>query len=139
MDLKNAAIAIATDDGTTVSSHFGQAQFYEVVQLADGKVIRRERREKASHQTFAPGEAEGHHGHDGGESHELRHHAMVSPIADCQAVVVRGMGQGAVDHLRRANLIPVLTSCHTIDDVISAIATDSLDDDPRRIHKHHGQ
>jgi predicted Fe-Mo cluster-binding NifX family protein len=64
---------------------------------------------------------------------------MVSPIVDCRAVIVRGMGQGAVDHLRSANLIPVLTNLHTIDEVISAIATGSLDHDERRIHQHgHG-
>jgi predicted Fe-Mo cluster-binding NifX family protein len=63
---------------------------------------------------------------------------MVSPIADSQAVVVRGMGQGAVEHLRRANLVPILTSCRTIDEVIAAIADGTLESDPRRVHQHHG-
>ena len=36
MDLRNASIAIVTDDGVTVSSHFGRARFYEVVTLSDG-------------------------------------------------------------------------------------------------------
>jgi hypothetical protein len=49
------------------------------------------------------------------------------------------MGQGAVEHLRRSNLLPVLTSLHTIEEVIGAIATGSLDNDPRRVHEHHGQ
>ena len=44
MDFKNSAIAIATDDGETVSSHFGRARFYEVLSFSDGKVIKRERR-----------------------------------------------------------------------------------------------
>jgi predicted Fe-Mo cluster-binding NifX family protein len=139
MDLRNAVIAIVTDDGTTVSSHFGRARFYEVITLTDGKVIKRERREKAGHHTFASEEAEGEHEHGHGESHERRHQTMVSPILDCRAVIVRGMGQGAVDHLRSANLIPVLTNLDTIDEVISAIATGSLDHDERRIHQHgHG-
>jgi predicted Fe-Mo cluster-binding NifX family protein len=141
MDLRNAVIAIVTDDGTTVSSHFGRARFYEVITLTDGKVIKRERREKAGHHTFASEEAEGEHEHEHGhgESHERRHQTMVSPILDCRAVIVRGMGQGAVDHLRSANLIPVLTNLDTIDEVISAIATGSLDHDERRIHQHgHG-
>ena len=147
MDLRNAAIAIVTDDGVTVSSHFGRSRFYEVINLADGKVVKRERREKAGHHTFAEGEAEHEHDqehehrheHGHGESHERRHQTMVSPILDCRAVIVRGMGQGAVDHLRSANLIPVLTNLHTIDEVISAIANGSLDHDPRRIHqREHG-
>ena len=134
MDLTNAAVAIATDDGTTVSSHFGQARYYEVITLAGGKVVRRERREKAGHHSFGP-EGSGHGEHD----HEHRHQTMVSPILDCQAVVVRGMGLGAVEHLRQANLVPVLTGLHTIDEVVAAIGSGSLESDPRRVHQHHGQ
>jgi predicted Fe-Mo cluster-binding NifX family protein len=137
MDFKNAVIAIATDDGTTVSSHFGRAPFYEVLNLSDGKVLKRERREKAGHHSF--GQTEGEHGHHDGEASDQRHQTMVSPITDCQAVIVRGMGQGAVEHLRKSNLTPVLTSLHTIDEVISAIANGSLDHNPLRIHQHHGQ
>ena len=142
MDFKNSVIAIATDDGETVSSHFGQARFYEVLNFSDGKVIKRERRENAGHHSFAPAEGEHtHHGdeHQSGEAHEQRHQTMVSPVLDCQAVIVRGMGQGAVEHLRRSNLLPVLTGLHTIDEVIDAVAADSMDNDPRRIHQHHGQ
>ncbi len=137
MDFKNAAIAIATDDGATVSSHFGKASYYEVLNFADGIVTKRERREKAGHHSF--GSAEGGHEHHSGEAHEHRHQTMVSPVLDCQAVIVRGMGQGAVEHLRRSNLLPVLTGLHTIEEVIGAIASGSLDNDPRRIHQHHGQ
>ena len=64
---------------------------------------------------------------------------MVSPVLDCKAVVVRGMGQGAVDHLRNSNLLPVLTGLNTIEEVIAAVAAGSLDSDLRRIHLHHGQ
>ena len=137
MDLKNSVIAIATDDGATVSSHFGRALFYEVLRFSDGKMIKRERREKAGHHSF--GHAEGEHEHHGGEAADQRHQTMVSPVLDCQAVIVRGMGQGAVEHLRRSNLVPVLTELHTIEEVIGAVAADSLDSDPRRIHQHHGQ
>jgi predicted Fe-Mo cluster-binding NifX family protein len=137
MDFKNAVIAIATDDGTTVSSHFGRAPFYEVLNLSDGKVVKRERREKAGHHSF--GHTEGEHGHHNGEAADQRHQSMVSPILDCQALIVRGMGQGAVEHVRRANILPMLTGLHTIEEVLSAIASNTLDNDPRRIHQHHGQ
>ena len=139
MDFKNSAIAIATDDGTTVSSHFGRAHFYEVINFIDGKLVKRERREKTGHHSFASSDTEDEHEHHQGESHERRHQTMVAPIMDCGAVVVRGMGQGAVDHLRRANVMPVLTNLHTIEEVIGAIGADALDHDPRRIHQHHGQ
>ncbi len=136
MDIKNASIAIATDDGVTVSSHFGRALFYEVLNLSDGKVVKRERREKASHLIFASEGTDGEHNHHHGEAYKQRHQMMVSPILDCQAVVVRGMGTGAVEHLRGANISAILTGLHTIEEVVHAIATDTLDNDPRRIHQH---
>jgi predicted Fe-Mo cluster-binding NifX family protein len=142
MDFKNSVIAIATDDGTTVSSHFGRARFYEVLNFSDGKVTKRERREKAGHHSFGSAETSHTHHDDGQhnlEEHNHRHQTMVSPVLDCQAVVVRGMGQGAVEHLRRSNLLPILTGLHTIEEVIGAVATESLDNDPQRIHQHHGQ
>lgn len=135
MDFKNGSFAVATDDGITVSSHFGRARFYEVINFVDGKLVNRERREKAGHHAFASGEKEGVQGVD----HEQRHQSMISPIMDCRVVVVRGMGQGAVDHLRQANLTPVLTDLHTIEEVIGAIGTGRLDHDPNRVHQHHGQ
>lgn len=134
--MKNSSVATATDDGVTVSSHFGRAPYYEVVKLSNGSVVTRERRDKAGHHTFVQEEAE--HGHDHGESHERRHQAMVSSIADCQAVIVRGMGQGAVNRLRNAHLISILTSLHTIEEVIVAMFAGSLDNDPRHIHQNHG-
>ncbi|MFZ1978048.1 MAG: NifB/NifX family molybdenum-iron cluster-binding protein [Bacteroidota bacterium] len=136
MDLKNSTIAIATDDGETVSSHFGRARFYEVLNFSDGKVTKREQREKAGHHSF--GSAEGGHEHHSREASDHRHQTMVSPVLDCQAVIVRGMGQGAVEHLRRSNLLAVLTGLHTIEEVITAVAAGLLDNDPNRIHQHHG-
>ena len=78
MDFKNSAIAIATDDGETVSSHFGRARFMKYLNFSDGKVTKRERREKAGHHSF--GSAEDGHEHHNGEGHEHRHQTMVSPV-----------------------------------------------------------
>jgi hypothetical protein len=48
------------------------------------------------------------------------------------------MRQGAVEHLRGANLLPVLTGLHNIEEVISAVAAGSLDSNSNCIHQHHG-
>lgn len=137
MDFRNAVIGIVTDDGITVSSHFGRAQFYEVITFSDGKVAKQERRAKAGHHNFASQEGNEEHGHHHGELHHGRHQTMISPVLDCAAVISRGMGQGAVEHLREANLVPVLTGLHTIDEVIKAVAAGSLEHDDRRVHQHH--
>ena len=42
-------VAFPTDDGTTLSSHLGQARFYMVVTLEDGAPPKMEQRPKSFH------------------------------------------------------------------------------------------
>ena len=45
-------IAVVSDDEATVSRHFGRAPYYVVVAIEDGRIVSRETRPKAGHQTF---------------------------------------------------------------------------------------
>ena len=45
-------IAIITEDGRTMSKHFGQAPFYMIVTVENGKIVKKEQRDKAGHHTF---------------------------------------------------------------------------------------
>lgn len=123
-------IAFVTDDGQTISSHFGRARFYEVVTLRDNAVISRERRPKAGHHTFAPETA-----HDPGQ-HDAKHTTMVSPVLDCSMLVARGMGAGAHTHLLSAGITPILTDLQTIDQAVAAFVEGSLKNDVSRLHDH---
>jgi predicted Fe-Mo cluster-binding NifX family protein len=134
MDFRNAKIAVASDDGQNVSSHFGRAPYYAVITLEKGSVVARERREK-----FAPhmqGEHHGDGGHQQGQ-HEHKHAAMVDSIRDCQVVVARGMGDGAYIHLTSAGLTTILTHLHTVEEVAQAAAQGALEHQDKRLH-HHG-
>ena len=109
-------IAVVTDDGKTISQHFGRAMYYEVLTLESGGVTGRERREKPAHHGH-------HHHHPEGETVNLdessgpweastkpqdTHSTMAAPILDCQTVFSRGMGRGAYDSLRAAGIRPSL-------------------------------
>ena len=50
-------IAVVTNDGKTISQHFGRAIYYMVVTVENGKIINHEMREKANHAHF---QTEGH-------------------------------------------------------------------------------
>jgi predicted DNA-binding protein (UPF0251 family)/predicted Fe-Mo cluster-binding NifX family protein len=135
MDLQNAKIAVASDDGKNVSSHFGRAPYYTVLTLKEGKVLSCELRHK-----FAPhhhGESEGERGHHGMHA-DLKHASMVESILDCQVVIARGMGDGAYAHLTQAGLTTILTALHTVDEVTKAASEGTLTHQEQRIH-HHGQ
>jgi predicted Fe-Mo cluster-binding NifX family protein len=78
-------LAGITDDGRTISLHFGRARYYLVVTVEDGKIAGQELREKAGHHTFAPQEGQGHGGsepHGFDPASRGKHAQMLAVIAD---------------------------------------------------------
>jgi len=53
--MKTAAL---TENGTTVSRHFGRAPLYAVTMLEDGNIVRKETHNKTGHHSFAAHHAE---------------------------------------------------------------------------------
>ena len=132
-------IAVATEDGTTISQHFGRAPYYAVLTVEDGQVVGREMREKEAHvhgpQAVHVHEHVGEHAHDGPAAHD-RHGRMAAVIADCQALIARGMGTPAQRNLVEAGIRPVLTTVASIDEAASAYIAGALVDHPERLHRH---
>ena len=130
-------IALITDDGKTISQHFGRAQYYLVATIEDGQVIQREMRPKLGHNHFANQEHAEHahnerHGFDPA-SHN-RHSGMAQAIADCQVVVCGGMGAGAYESMRVLKIQPIVTDLRTIDEAIQAYIADQLIDHTEKLH-----
>ena len=111
---KKLKVAFVTDDGTTISAHFGRARFYEVLTIEKGAVKHQERHEKSFHS--AP-----HDDHQSAHDDRGLHEQMFAPIRDCQAVVARGMGSGAFQHLKDANLSPIITTNKTIAEAVREV------------------
>jgi predicted Fe-Mo cluster-binding NifX family protein len=131
MDARNSTIAFVTDDGTTISSHFGRAIYYEIISLKEGKVVERKRVSKAGHHSFGP-EAHGEHGHN--DDH--KHATMTAPLTGVAVLVSRGMGMGAQQHLLGMGIQPVLTGLHGIEEAVEHYIAGDLASDERRVHIH---
>lgn len=137
MDTKNLKVAFVTDDGTTISQHFGRAQYYEVVTIENGIITHRERRDKAGHHTFqGQGEHGEHHGPNHGfdEHSQGKHRMMTANIIDCRMVVARGMGNGAYQHMLNANIKPIITNNKTIDDAVQEIIKGTIVNHEEKLH-----
>ncbi|MEN6296748.1 MAG: DUF134 domain-containing protein, partial [Rectinema sp.] len=85
-------VAFVSDDGKTISRHFGRAAYYVVLTVDDGKVVQKEQRPKLGHEHFA-GRQEAHHEHGGGggghgfePGAQERHASMVQAILDCKTL-----------------------------------------------------
>lgn len=113
-------IAVLTDDGKTISRHFGRAHFYLVFNIEDGKITDKEMRDKIGHRHFAdqphtdqPGMP---HGMD--DASHQKHVSMTEAIADCEVVIGGGMGMGAFRSMQSLGIKPVLTD---LDDIETAV------------------
>lgn len=129
-------IACITDDGRTISQHFGRAAHYVVFTIEDGQITGREMRDKLGHQHFAAGEAHEEHGPQHGldpVSHD-RHVSMAEAIADCQVLLCRGMGQGAYQSMKRLGIQPVVTDVADAQSAALAFAQGNLADHPEKLH-----
>ncbi len=130
-------IAVITDDGTTISQHFGRARYYLVVTVEDGRVLDQERRDKAGHHTFVSQEGAGHapsgpHGFDAAS--RSRHGQMLATIQDCQAVLAGGMGLGMQHNLHEVGIRPVLTDIRDIQEAVHAFIEGRLTERPNLAH-----
>ena len=125
-------IAAVTEDGQTLSSHFGMAPEYLVFLVEGGRILSEEKRLKPHHQRHPD-----HHVADhGAAGHGATSHAdMFAPIADCQALLCGGMGSPAYQKALQAGLEVVLAEGE-IRPALQAYLEGRLSSDLRRIHQH---
>ena len=135
-------IAAITDDGITISLHFGRARYYKVFTVEDGKITGAELREKMGHHQFAaePHDHEHEHGHDDPRGHGFgagaasRHNRMIEAIIDCEALLVRGMGRGAYVSLEEANIKPIVTDIEDIEQAVQSYLDGTIVDHTDKLH-----
>jgi predicted Fe-Mo cluster-binding NifX family protein len=129
-------IAIITEDGKTISQHFGRAPYYQVVTIEENKVVASEMREKMGHNQFsAEGHEEHHHEQHGlDDASHNKHSQMANAISDCQAVICGGMGMGAYESMHRLNIQPIVTDLQTIDQAVQSFIAGSLVDHTEKLH-----
>lgn len=134
---KPMKIAVVTDDGQTISQHFGQASYYLVLTVEDGKITDRELRKKPGHSDFkdlphpvhVPGESLGFD-----PAAQDRHTLMADAIADTQVLICGGMGAGAFQSLNLRGIEPILTDIPQIEEAVQAYLDGSIVNLTNRLH-----
>ncbi|PKO08608.1 MAG: dinitrogenase iron-molybdenum cofactor biosynthesis protein [Chloroflexi bacterium HGW-Chloroflexi-2] len=130
-------IAVITNDGKTISQHFGRAPYYLVVTIEEGKVTQTEMREKMGHTHFVAQHEENDHGGAGhgmdAGSHQ-KHASMAETISDCKALICGGMGMGAYESMRQFNIKPVVTDLRDIELAVQALIDGKLIDHTELLH-----
>lgn len=135
-------IAFITDDGKTISRHFGRARYYLVVDVEDGEVLNREMRDKLGHFQFVN---QGHHheedhdhshasGHGMNAGSHRKHSQMAETISDCEALICGGMGMGAYQSMQSLDIKPIVTDKVNIEDALNDYLEGHLEDQTSLLH-----
>lgn len=124
-------IAIPTDDGTTISAHFGKATHYLVVTLVEGRETARELRQRTGGGQI--------HLHEPGHEHQLSHDGKFGLVQDCDMLIGGGMGHPAMERLQGMGLQVVLSDHKQIDSLLAEAAQGIFTHNPKRAHQSHHQ
>ena len=89
-------IAIPTNDGTSISEHFGRSASFLIFDIENGHIKRRELKPNGAKHSHSPGTCD--HRTTGSEPHS--HAGILAALAGCDIVICGGMGQKAAEALR---------------------------------------
>ena len=98
-------IAVASDDGVSISSHFGRSAGFLIFDVADNKAVKFELRQNKNHHHHDQGDCD----HSNHEHSAHSHESFLTALHDCQAVICGGMGRRAVVDLAAKGIKPVIT------------------------------
>jgi len=133
----NMKIALITEDGKTISQHFGRAPYYLVMTIENGKVINQELRDKLGHNQFhehSHGNVNHTEEHGRDPSSHDKHVNMAKAIEDCEVLLCGGMGMGAYESIRRLGIVPVVTDILDIETAAQAFIDGKLIDHTELLH-----
>jgi len=117
-------IAIASDDGMSIASHFGRTRGFVIYEVSNGQ--------KDGH-AYRSNDFTGHARGLADEQHNHDHHGpILAALADCQVVIARGMGMRIYEDLQQANKQVFITDQVNVDQAIDAYLTGNLSDYPER-------
>ena len=122
-------IATVSDNGVTISQHFGKAPYYIVVTVEDGKITSKEKRVRGANtcacnhgaepaQSNESKDCHGEHGHSASPESQNMHTIMANSIDDCKVLIAGGMGYGAYASLKARNLDAIVTDVSDIDQAV---------------------
>jgi predicted Fe-Mo cluster-binding NifX family protein len=134
---KIVKIATASDNGTSISQHFGRALYFVIFKAKDGKIIDQEIRSKAVHhdvdEKLKPTSIHGcHHGY--GANANIKHKGMIKTISDCQVLIAGGMGWGAYESVKNNNIDVVITNVIDINKAVKLYLEGKLPNLMHRLH-----
>jgi len=121
-------IAIASNDGNTISAHFGRTEGFVIFNIEDGQI-----KEKDYRKNDFTGHARGLEG----ASHSVDRHApILEALKDCHTVIANGMGRRIYDDLSNAGIETFIVRETDTNQAINLYLENKLQDHPEKGCEH---
>jgi predicted Fe-Mo cluster-binding NifX family protein len=128
-------IAVASDDGKTITGHVGKCEMFIVFDIIDKEIINVEKRLNS----FTMHKTENHnHEHHNHENHEPnRHVGIINGLKDCNYLFCCSGGHGLIDDLFSSGVQTILTEEMEADKAVKLFLDGKLESDPNKKCKEH--
>ncbi len=113
-------IGFVSDDGETISGHFGKARGFVVYELYGEEARGREYRINR--------------GGNDGRCGTCRHDRIIDTVKDCQMVVAGGMGRRILEDLAENGIQAILTDETVIKEALDKFVKGTITNHPERMH-----
>ncbi len=121
-------IAVASDDGTTIASHFGKTLGFVMFDIEDGHVASR---------VYVKNTITGHARGLSDADHSVdRHGPILRALEGCRAVISHGMGRKIYDDLRSVKVEAFIVQETEADEAVRRYLQGSLQDHPGSSCRH---
>jgi len=121
-------IAVASDDGQSISSHFGKTKGFVIFEV-EGQEIKG--------QEYRPNTFTGHARELENVGHDVdRHGPILSALNDCKVVISNGMGRRLYDDLCGAGKEVFITEETSVKKAIDLYLNNKLADNPDKTCEH---
>jgi len=92
-------IAVPTNDGASISEHFGRSAAFLIFEIENGQIKSHELKSNGAKHSHAQGACD----HHSAESKPHNHAGILAALEGCEVVICAGMGQRAAEALRNCS------------------------------------
>ena len=121
-------VAIASNDGVTISAHFGRTAGFVIFEIENGQIKER---------VFRKNDFTGHARGLEGASHAVdRHGPILEALKDIHTVIANGMGRRIYDDLKNAGIETFIVQESDTQQAINLYLENNLQDHPEKGCEH---
>jgi len=128
-------IAVASDDGITLTGHVGKCEMFIVFDTNEKEIINIEKRINSFTMHKTGEHQHGHHNHEhqGGG----RHLGIIDGLKDCTYLICCSGGPGLIDDLNSQGIQVILTGEMEAEKAVKLLLEGNLKNDPDKSCKEH--